>query len=144
MSTIFFNIVLFRSRFPAFAGDVAYPDSMLQGWWDMATCFISTCNYGIFRGKCREQALMLMVAHMAAINDLIAQGVTPGMVTSASIDKVSVSVSPPPVDSEFSWWLSLTPYGQQLNALLSVASVGGWSVGGLPERSAFRKAGGIF
>jgi len=144
MSTIPFNISVFRTRFPAFASDAVYPDAMLEGWWDIATCYISDKNYGIFKGKCRELAIMLMVAHIAAINDLIQQGITPGQISSASIDKVSVSINPPPVDSQFSWWLSLTPYGQQLDSLLSTASVGGWHVGGLPERSAFRKAGGVF
>jgi hypothetical protein len=66
-------------------------------------------------------------------------------VSGASVDKVSVTLTPPPVKSQWQWWMSLTPRGAQLLALLKSKAAGGLYVGGLPaERAAFRKAGGVF
>lgn len=98
----------------------------------------------MLEGECRYRALTLLTAHLAALGVLIAAGQVPGLVQTATVDKVSVSLTPPPILTQFQWWLSLTPYGQQLLALLQVASVGGIYIGGLPEISAFRKVGGIF
>jgi hypothetical protein len=144
MAVITFNIPQFRERFPAFADTATFPDARLTMQWDMAACYINPENYGYLHGACREQAIQLMTAHLLALSVLIESGSTPAMVSSSTVDKVSVSLTPPPVKSQFGWWLSLTPYGAQLLALLSMKAVGGLYVGGLPERAAFRKVGGIF
>jgi hypothetical protein len=85
-----------------------------------------------------------MTAHLAAISVLIAAGQIPGLVQNATIDKITVGLTPPPIPNQFQWWLNITPYGQQLLAMLQVNSVGGFYIGGLPERSAIRKVYGIF
>jgi len=146
LSDIVFDPVLFREQFPAFSCDAHYTDAMLQMMWDMAVCYISDCNYGCLQGNCRQLAINLMTAHLQYISDKAVNGATTGFVTSATIDKVSVSTQAPPATNQtfFNWWLSQTPYGQQLLALLKAKSVGGLYIGGLPERSAFRKVGGIF
>ncbi len=141
---IIFDPVEFRLRFPAFANPMVYPTVVLQRYWDMATCYISDLNYGWLHGKCRRLAIDLMLCHLLALNELIAAGQTPGLVNNATIDKVSVGLVPPPVKTQYQWWLSLTPYGQELLALLQVKSVGGFYIGGRPELSAFRKVGGRF
>lgn len=141
---ITFDVAIFREQFPAFANETTFPDAMLQMYWDMATCYISDYNCGWLYGDCRRLAIDLMTAHLTALSVLIAAGQTPGLVQSATIDKVSVSLTPPPIPNQWQWWLALTPYGQQLLALLQVKSVGGFYIGGLPEGGAFRKVGGIF
>lgn len=144
MAVITFNVTDFRAAFPAFANVTKYPDATLQGYFDAATCYVSPENCGSLRDGCRTRALYLMTAHLAALSDLIASGQTPGQVQSATIDKVSVSMTPPPNANQWQWWLGLTPYGMQLLALLQAKSVGGFSVGGLPEASAFRKVFGVY
>ena len=127
---ITFNVTTFRAQFPAF--------------FNVATCYVSDADYGRLTGDCRLYALTAMTAHLAAISDLAAAGNTPAFVTSSTIGSVSVSVQPPPNTDQWEWWMNLTPYGQQLLALLTQAGVGGFLVGGSPERSPFRQVGGGF
>lgn len=140
--------------FPPFSDEAIYPDEMLEMKWSMATCYVSDSDCGRLSGKCRENALYLMLAHLLYLatkaNEQAATttpgsiaGARGGIVTSATIDKVSVSLLPPPVTDSWDWWLQQTPYGSQLLALLS-SFVGGFSVGGLPEQDGFRKVYGVF
>jgi hypothetical protein len=144
-----FDIPAFRIEFPAFANVIKYPDALLQSDWDLATCYISDTDYGILNGKCRYQALCLMTAHLQALKDIIASGqsgssTVPGLVENSKIDKIEVKLTPPPVKTQWAWWLSLTGYGQELLALLQMLSVGGLFIRGLPEKLGFRRIGGIF
>lgn len=147
MST--FNFALFRSQFPEFADESKYPDPLLQMYFDMAQTFISTSGSPCSGFSAGQLALALnqMTAHLlilgaqAASNPESNQG---GFETSASIGEISVAKLAPPVSGAWDFWLYQTPYGQALMALLSAISVGGFSVGGLDERSSFRKAGGVF
>lgn len=141
-AVITFDVTAFRAQCPAFADATLYSDAALQGYWDAAACHISTTDYGWLNGECRARALNLMTAHLAALSSLIASGQAPGVMQSASIDKVTISLTPPPLKSQWQWWLSATPYGAQLLALLQSKAVGGFYVGGAPERSAFRSVGG--
>lgn len=144
MTTLVFDVAAFRVSYPAFADDVKYPDAVLQGYWDTATCFICPEDYGYLHGHCRTQAINLLTAHLAALATLIAGGEIPGMLQSATVDKVSVSLTPPPVKTQLAWWLNLTPYGMQLWALLEMMAVGGVFIGGSPNYPAFRKPTGRF
>ncbi len=145
MSILIFDVEQFRLEFPAFANPTDFPEETLQMYWDSATCYISDCaNYGWLVNGCRQQALNLMTAHLAALAVLIAMGKNPGYVQNATIDKISVGLTPPPIKNEYQWWLMSTPYGTRLYALLSAKSVGGWYIGGSPESAGFRKVGGIF
>lgn len=141
---ITFDVAVFRAQFPAFASETTYPDAVLGVVFDTAACYISTDDFGRLTGDCRLRALNLMVAHLISISDLIAAGSTANFVVSSTVGSVTVTVQPSPSTSQWGWWLSITPYGQQLHALLSVSAVGGFLVGGLRERSAFRKVGGVF
>lgn len=129
MATITFDVAAFRLQFPAFADPVAFPDATLQGYRDAATCYISADDYGYLNGDCRARALNLMTAHIAALSVIIAAGQTPGLVSGSTVDKISVTLTPPPVKDQWQWWLALTPYGQQLAALLAAKAVGGLFVG---------------
>lgn len=144
---ITFDIAKFRLLFVQFADPVAYPDALLELKWELALGYVSDRNCGRLRNAQREYAIMLVVAHLLTLDLYImsngAQG-SGGIVTASTVDKVSVTLLPPPVGSAWDYWLQQTPYGAQLLALLSAASVGGFYVGGLPERAAFRKVGGRF
>jgi hypothetical protein len=142
------NLVTFRILFPQFADPTAFPDVKVSANFDMATGYVSADTYGDMPVAARTQALNLMTAHLLALGVIIAQNNYSGqvgIVTGATVDSVAITLAAPPSgSSQWKWWLNTTPYGAQLVALLEAQSVGGFFVGGLPERSAFRKVGGIF
>jgi hypothetical protein len=147
---ISYNDAQFRAMFPAFASETQFPEATLQMYWDEATSFVSNlANYGWLTGgqspsgnaTGRALALNLMTAHIAQIFVLVGQGQTPAPITQAGIDKVNVTLMPPPAKDGWQYWLSCTPYGSQLWALLSVNAAGGWYVGGSPTRAGFDGSG---
>lgn len=152
--TIDFDPVIFRLLFPIYDDPVKYPDALLQQFWDQATCFVSNEVGELITEECRRQLINYMTAHLLSIWNLIndRDGTEPGdggiddsnTVVSSSIGDVSVTVQPPPIGSQFDWWINQTPYGKHFLALLSVSSVGGLYLGGSVERQAFRKVGGAF
>lgn len=149
-----YNDSNFRTLFKVFADETAYPTATLSMYWDVASDYISTndnpCNN--LNGKSLQLALDLMCAHITTLftqdeNNAEEGGETGqagGIETSASVGAVSVSMLPPPVGDAWEYWLNQTQYGKQLLALLQVKAVGGFYVGGLPERRGFRKFGGTF
>ncbi|POP42330.1 DUF4054 domain-containing protein [Superficieibacter electus] len=151
MAALTFDAALFRKQIPAYADPEKYPDSEIESWWEQAACYISTENYGWLNGDSRALAINLMAAHLMALSAAGSSGAAAnvagagGIVTGATIDKVSVTLAAPPAASdEFDYWLTLTPTGQRLLALLRGKAVGGFYVGLYPELSAFRKVGGVF
>lgn len=138
------DITKFRSLFVAYSNATTYPDDLITMNWDTATLYISNEDHGWLDGLSREHSLYLMTAHITALSDIISGGQNPSLVSASSIDKVSVTLTPPPVKNQFHWWLSTTAYGAQLLALIKMSAVGGIYVGGNAERSAFRKVGGVF
>jgi len=136
-----FDISAFRSAFPAFASETAYPDALITAQSEMGLCYINPEGMNC----CGELAWQLVTAHLLYINAQIAGESSPqGQVSSASVGSVSVSITPPPTKGGFAYWLGMTPYGLQLVALLKKCSVGGAYIGGKPERAAFRSVGGLF
>jgi len=140
------DITAFKALFPQFATTA---DPLVTAQWGMATAYISADTYGDMPVAARTYCLQLMTAHLLAIGIVILNGGsytgTPGIVTQSKVGDVSVTLAPPPYGtSQWRYWLSLTPYGLQLSALLDAQSVGGFYVGGLPERAAFRKVAGIW
>lgn len=141
------DIATFRLLFPAFADETKFPDPYIQAQWDMATSYLGSVDGCLFGGAELQTALNLMTAHLMQLNVLIAAGGsagTGGVLTGATIDKVTVTMAPPPFKNGWAWWLEQTPYGAQLWALLTMKSAGGFYAGGLPERRAFRKVYGTF
>lgn len=141
MATQVFNVTAFKAQFPEFA---ATDPTALQGYWDMGTAYLNPNDGWLMSGATLLLALNLMTAHMARIFTMIGAGQDAGVTTSASEGSVSVSLQPPPAKTAFQQWLSSTPYGLQLRALLNAKSAGGFYVAGLPELAAFRKVGGVF
>lgn len=145
MATHTFDTANFRARFPAFADETRYPDLMLEMYFEMATCYINPNDSCYHNGASLQLALELMTAHLLAIAGLIAGGDTSvGIVTSATIDKISVTQQVPQTPSDWAAFLLRSPYGQQLDALLLARGAGGFSYGGSRERAAIRKVGGFF
>lgn len=141
------DIPAFRLLFPAFSNDTLFPDSLLNAQYAAATMYISANDNfcGGLNGARLDFALQLLTAHLLASFDLIRNGeTTSGLTTGATVDKVSVTMEAPPATNAWQFWLASTPYGMQLWAFLFGRAVGGWSVGGLPERRGFRKIGGTF
>ncbi len=145
MTQVVFDDELFREQFPEFKDETVFPTSRLQMYWDMAICYINdNTDCTNFTVSQLTLAINLMTAHLTALSVLIAAGQSPIIVQGSTIDKITVTLVPPPVPNQWRWWLSTTPYGAQLLALLQVISAGGLYVGGLPEGQAFRKFAGIF
>lgn len=141
MGGIQFNLTAFRASFPCFQ---TLDPVEAEMYWGFATDFISNYPQWCICVKTQARYLNLMTAHIAALAGTIAAGDTPGIVTNATIDKISVSLQPPPERNQWQYWLNQTPYGQQLLALLQVGAVGGIYAGGVPIRSAFRGGGGYY
>lgn len=142
---LIFNVTQFRTQFPAFANSNQFPDTTLQLYWNNAICYVSPIAcFGSLQGDCRQFAINLMTAHLTALSVIVAGGQLPGIVDSATIDKISVNLMDPPVNNEWQWWLCTTPYGQQLLALLQGRSTGGFYIGGSNQLSAFKGAYGVW
>lgn len=139
------DIASFRLAYPAFADDVKYSDTLINQYYATAGTFIPMNDVWCgLNGAALDNALQLLTAHLLWLYTLAMRGQTGKIMTASSIDKISISVLAPPVRGAWDWWLMQTPYGQALLALLSGLSVGGWSVGGAPERAGFRRVGGRF
>jgi len=144
MTSVTFDVTKFRAMYPQFADPVEFPDVILQGFWDLATCYMSDENYGILQGNCRQNALNMLTAHLAGLSGVQAAGEITNVIQNAVVDKTQVGFVAPPIKNSWQYWLNETPYGQQFLALMCVLSAGGFYIGGLPEKSAFRKVYGIF
>lgn len=138
------DIAQFRVIFPEFASVVAFPDAVLQAFWDVGVTYLGAYDGCLLSGDPRQNALNYMTAHLLKLSVMAQAGQTPAIVTQATIDKVTVSLAEPPTKSGWAWWLCLTPYGVALWALLSVKSAGGFYVGGSLARAGFRGPTGGF
>jgi len=141
VTTVYFDVAAFRVQFTEFASSTTYTDVALTAYFDTATAYISNNSgaWSVFTQAQIVLALNLMTAHLARIYTLIATGQNTVLMQGSTVDKVSITLTPPPVKNQFQWWLSTTPYGAQLLSLLQLVSVGGFYVGGRPELSAFRR-----
>ena len=147
MSCIQYNDQAFRTLFPALAPSTDYASTIPQTYWNVATAYISNRNGGCYAGGMtlaqQTLALNLMTAHLVYLTNLIAAGNSPGVTTAATIDKISVTLEPPPAPNQWQYWLNQSPYGQQLLALLQVASVGGfYASSAVPGRAGFQFGNG--
>lgn len=146
MATHSLDIAVFRAMFAAFQDETTYPDPVITLWWMNATAIMGSEDGPLIDGAQLQLALNYLTAHLMWSSVLLAQGqTTVAVVSGATIDKVTVTLAPPPFKDGWQWWLSSTPYGAALWALLEMASGGGFYIsGGLPERDAFRRVGGGF
>lgn len=146
MTTHTLDLATFRTLFPVFADATKYPDVLIQTWYTVAGEYIGLDDYCAgLNGTTLDLALMQLTAHLMWSSVLLSGNKgAPMILTSATVDKVSVSTLPPPVKDGWSYWLNTTPYGTMLWGLLSMKAAGGWVYGGSPELGAFRRVGGVF
>jgi hypothetical protein len=130
MSTLAFNAQQFRVLFPAFGNTLFYSDETLQIYWDAATIHVSPQDCGALDGNARLRAIYLMMAHMMEAAKAAASGDSIGVIQSATIEKISVSMVSPPIGTQLQWWLSTTAYGRELLIILSSAAVCGMYING--------------
>ncbi|MDR1367726.1 MAG: DUF4054 domain-containing protein [Candidatus Accumulibacter sp.] len=131
---------IFRARFPEFSNPETYPEAVIRVCLDDSLCWLHLPS-----SEGCDAAYYLLAAHFLFERDALAKGESQyGAVSNASVGGVSVGLSVPTTKSAWAAWLSGSPYGQKLLAWLSVKAAGGASLGGLPERDAFRKVGGVF
>ncbi len=136
-----YNDAAFRQQYPAFANTTTYPQATLQQYFTTSGLFVQNVNYGwLSYAGATLTGLYLLTAHLAQLAMLVAAGQTPGIETSATVDKISVTMDPPPKPNQWQWWLNQTAYGQQLLAMLQAQSVGGMYVRGGPGRAGFTAA----
>ncbi len=139
-----FDYDQFIALIPAYSNPTTYPEATLQAYWNSAINYVSDVNCGDIHDGSRQYAINLMTAHLIYIAGLIAAGQVPGLVQDATIDKVSVGLTPPVLKNQWQWWLSVSPYGQQLYALLQVNSVGGQYIGGSAPLAGFTSPNGFY
>jgi len=138
------DLVAWRAAFPTFADASKYPDATVEMWWVMATAYINDYDNCLISGNILQTALNLMTAHLAQSFTMIQSGTTSAPVTGATEGSVSITLQAPPSKNGWQFWLSTTPYGLQLWALLSSLVVGGFTIGGAPESQGFRRVYGVF
>jgi hypothetical protein len=145
MATHTFDFAAWQALFPELSAPY-FSEATVTAWWNVATVYLGDTDYwGGLSGAQLDMALNQLTAHLAYSAFLMYSGEgEPVIITSAVIDKVSISTQPPESRSAFDYWLNSTPYGRMLLALLSMLSAGGFVVGGMPELSGFRKIGGGF
>lgn len=142
---IAFNASRFRAAIPAFANETLYTSSMLQMKWVAATCIVSDDSDDfILDNRQRECVLDLLVAHLLEIDSMIAIGQNVVNIQGATVDKVSVTATPPAAASGLQLWLQSTPHGQLVRTILQSATSGGFYIGGSTEKRSFRRSGGVF
>lgn len=144
MTTPAYNDANFRAQFPAYADTVKYPMATLSGYWTMASQYIniySTCGWTETQ---LQLAVDLLTAHLAWSFDKLNSGITTMLVTGATEGTVNISGTPPPAATGWQWWLSTSPYGMQLRALLEIVASVGFYVGGQFPRAGFRNGWGSF
>lgn len=136
------DVAKFRELYPEFADPTQYPDAQIVGVFELAECWLGDYLDGC---PCQDNLYYLLAAHLLFERTAIASGSwSGGQVSSSSVGGVSVSIATAPPRSAWQAWLSGSPYGLQLMALLRVRAGGGRYVGGSPERAGFRKIGGRF
>lgn len=133
------NIADFRTEYPKFSDEIKYPDVIINSNFDTATIFIANHTNCILDIKKLTKVLYLLTAHLLQLETDDNAGNPAGVITSASIDKISVTIAEPKNKTEFSYFLNRTTYGQQLAALFRILSMGGIIVNGSPEILAYNR-----
>ena len=131
-----YNDSQFRAQFPVFADTTAYPQATLAQYFTTSGMYVANSNYGYLAAAGSTlTCLYLLTAHLAQLATQIADGQMPSIISASGIDKINVTLEPPPATSSWEWWLQTTGYGSQLLAMLEGMSVGGFYVpGGLGRR----------
>lgn len=123
------NDAQFRTQFPQYADKLAFTPAYLLCNWNNATQYIERCGRGMRPGQL-QLAMNYMTAHLTCLSQIANSGEQGGLVVGANIDKIGVTIQPPPQVNQWQTWLEQTIYGGNLLALLQVITVGGFYIGG--------------
>lgn len=138
MSSIVFDIAEFRVKYPIFD---SISDAVVLRAFESAEMFISN-NTSCYLSESRlKYVLYLMTAHMLQIGIDTASndGGNAGIVSSTSIDKISVSFEARLNKTSFQYFLNKTIYGEEILALFSLWSAGGYYIGGSNATLGFKR-----
>jgi hypothetical protein len=135
-----FDPVAFQGAFPEFATTSA---AAINIW---ASLVQNSPQGDWFTNTATSTDQMLIVAHVGHLLTQAATGTggPGGALVSAGEGGVNASFAAPPVTTALEYYLSGSTYGQMLLVNLRAATAGGFYIGGLPERQAYRKVGGVF
>lgn len=125
MSQVTITVDDWRAAFPEFLSAEQYPDAYLQRFLSQAQAYISTHNFRI-RPETRILAIQYMAGHLLTLwasqsqnNGGLGDSTAGGVVTSAHIDSVSVTLQAPIASDAFAQWIQTTPYGKAYWALMT-------------------------
>lgn len=123
MSEVIITVCDMRQAFPEFMDEKKYPCGLIERFIAEAECFISTGNFRI-RPQVRKLAIEYLVGHLITLTTISDNGAQTGVadgniVTSASVDGVSVSNLAPIANDASEQWYQSTPYGKKFWALLT-------------------------
>tara|TARA_R110000868_G_scaffold124084_6_gene328262 strand:+ start:586 stop:1002 length:417 start_codon:yes stop_codon:yes gene_type:complete len=138
MSSIVFDIAEFRVQYPIFD---TISDAVVLRAFASAEMFISNNTSDYLTEVKLKFVLYLMTAHILQIGVESASngGGSAGIVSSTSIDKISVSFEARLSKSAFQYFLNKTIYGEEILALFSLWSAGGFYIGGSTATLGFRR-----
>lgn len=118
------TVQMLRQAFPEFGNTTDYPDAYIQRFITQATMYISTVSR-IIRDDVRVLAIEYMACHLITLSATDGKGNIKGndsgaggVLTSATIDSVSVSFQAVIAKDGFEQWIQSTPYGKAYWALL--------------------------
>lgn len=117
------TVAEYRLALPEFSDTTKYPNAYIERFITQATMYISTQS-GIIRDDVRKLAIEYMVGHLITLSAVDGQGNAQGdgnsggVLTSASIESVSVAFQAVIAKDAFEQWIQSTPYGKMYWALL--------------------------
>lgn len=135
-----FDPVAFQQAFPAFSDT---PTAAIQVWVEIVEQS-PMASWFDCAPTTQQQLIVAHIGYLLANANTIGNSQGGGAVVSATEGSVSASFVAPPVRDGLEYYLSGSVYGQMLWAMLNIGAAGGVYVGGLPERRAYRKVGGVF
>src|SRR5690348_18385636 len=108
MTNIVFDYPTFQLQIPQYSNPEIYPEQMISNFWTIGSNYMQTEVGFVLNAAGRTLGLNLFAAHLIYLQGLIQAGQVPGMVTGATVDKVNVTLTPPPLPNQFQWWMNLT------------------------------------
>ena len=89
------------TQLPYFKETDKNPDEGLSADLQQAQCYISPLYCGPLQGDCRARAVYLMAGHLQVLTDRMSSGNMSNVLqTGASVDRLRVTPTPPPVKDQ--------------------------------------------
>ena len=114
MAEVHVTAAIFTNDFPEFANT---PAADITRYIGRAEVFISTYYASESDGNRIKLMIELLTAHMLTISTTGA-----GFMQASTVHDVSITMAVPPFDKRYDYWLSLSPYGLQLQGLINAVT----------------------